>query len=77
MASGGYTRIPKHSVRWAMIVVGLVTVWFFIQNPFGVVSAIAGILFFIAAWFVMFGSQRRSLERKGKDRTFWHPPWVR
>jgi hypothetical protein len=24
-------RIPKHSVRWAMIVVGLVTMWFFVR----------------------------------------------
>jgi hypothetical protein len=70
-------RIPKHSVRWALIVVGLATVWFFVQHPFEIVSGIAGVLFFIAAWYVMFGSQRRSPERKGKDRTFRHPPWVR
>ena len=69
-------KIPKHSVRWALVGVGLVTLWFFIQHPFEVVSGIAGVLFLITAWHLMFGSTRRSLERKRKDRAFRHPPWV-
>src|SRR6266852_4156424 len=58
-------RIPKHSVRWLLAVVGLVTVWLFIYHPFEVVSGIAGVLFLITAWHLIFGPHR-SAERKGK-----------
>jgi hypothetical protein len=69
-------RGRKHLVRLALVIAGLVMVWFFIQNPFGAVSAIAGVLFLMTAWHLMFGSQRRRPERKGKDRTFRRPPWM-
>ena len=69
-------KIPKQSVRWLLVPIGLLWLWFFINHPFEGVSVLAGILFLITAWYLIFGSPRRDVDRKGKDRRFRRPPWA-
>jgi hypothetical protein len=66
----------KRLLRWVLLPVGMLWLWFFIGHPFEGISVIAAVLFLITAWYLIFGDVRRSPIEKRKDRSMRQPPWT-
>ena len=69
-------KLPARSGRWFVVLILIVIVPLFITLPDKAVWAIAAALLVVAAWHIMFGSQRQKLTKKRKDRSFRQPPWT-
>ena len=66
----------KRLLRWALLPVGILWLWFFFEYLFeGISVLVAPALFLITAWHLIFGGSRRSQIEKRKDRSLRHPPW--
>ena len=66
----------KRLLRWALLPIGILWLWFFIRHPFEGFSLIAAVLFLITAWHLIFGEPRRSPIEKRKDRSMRQLPWT-
>jgi hypothetical protein len=66
----------KPLLRWALLPLGLLWLWFFIRHPFEGVSVVAAVLFLITAWHLIFGEARRSPIEKRKHHSVRQPPWT-
>ncbi|HXB72084.1 MAG TPA: hypothetical protein VNY05_27860 [Candidatus Acidoferrales bacterium] len=65
----------KRLLRWALLPVGILWLWFFYRHPFEAISGMAAVLFLITAWHLIFGEARRSPIEQRKDRSKRHSLW--
>jgi hypothetical protein len=63
-------KLPRHAGRWFAAVPAVAILPVFIFHPIEVGTVITAGLLLLAAWDLIFGPSRRSLPKKGKDRTF-------
>jgi hypothetical protein len=62
--------------RWVLVATGVLWAWYFIGHPFEAVSILAGALFLITAWHLIFSPAHRNRVEKRKDRRLRHLPWT-